>query len=235
MENPKWLLTGNRAISAQKQEAKEIERRRNRIFDFYLKPDESAKITFLDGKLNSDKLLVPVSVWMHTVKQGSRFEDFVCLQAAEETCPICESGHNKFLARLFTVIDHRANKDRNGKVHKNEKKLLVAKDRSSKYFQKLASDLGRLRFISFEVTRTSDTDPRVGNHYTVIKQWQNPKDFMNKFKLKKEQVMPANYEEVLNFVPAEELRARGFGHGGHAESYGGGGKASSTDDFDDDF
>lgn len=205
-----FLKKGKAAQEAMAQEEHKAEQRaKGQVLRFWLPKDKDACITFLDGDLADGMLDIPFYYEHQVNMNGSWNNHFICTQD-EEPCPICEGGHSPSYVGVFTIIDHAeyvSKKD--GKTYKDQVRLLVAKRDSIKQLTKLAEKRGGLRGCKFDVSRTGDKSPAIGNVF----------DFTEKLtdaqlaKLFGDKSAPLNYEEILAnmYMPAKELRKLGFG------------------------
>lgn len=209
-KKPSWMMAGKKAAHAFDEEEKKAEQKKaesSKLFRFFLKPGEGAEITFVDGDLDDDGVLMAPIYREHRLHiNGSWNNHFVCT-SDEELCPICEGGDEPSLVATFTVIVHTPYKGKN-KVYKDVKKLLIAKRNTYKMLQKIATKRGGLAGCTFDVSREGDKDAAVGGLF----------DFSEKHTLeelaahyKDADFTPANYEEELPYVSAKELREQGFG------------------------
>ena len=107
---PSWLHTGKKAKEETEKELADTERRRaeaqTRVYRFWLKAQESAHITFLDGDLDEDGLLDIPKFYEHKVRINGKWDNVVCTDSSEP-CPICAAGDKHRYVGVVTVIDHR--------------------------------------------------------------------------------------------------------------------------------
>jgi len=167
-----WLNTGNASQEGLKKaeaEQKKRQEARSGMWRFWLKPGESARITFVDGFLTKAGLLDFVSYREHHLfLNGEWGNHFVCLEGTPEgPCPICATGDNASFVGAFTILDHRKipSAKEAGKFYTDSPRLYVATMRTVKLLQTMAAKRGGLAGCTFEVMRTSDKDVRVGNHF----------------------------------------------------------------------
>lgn len=178
---------------------------------FWIPDGGETRITFLDGELDDEGLLSTVSYWEHQLKMNGHFRNWFPCTQIEEPCPICEGGEaTPSLVSVFTIIDHSEWKDKNGNTHKNEKSLFVCKRETFKRLQKIAAKRGGLAGITFEVSRTGDKSPNVGDSFDYEEK-STPKELMEKYGLSKDEVTPYDYEKVIEYRDAKALRKLGFG------------------------
>jgi len=174
---------------------------------FWMPKDTETKITFLDGKLDDDGMLDIPTYLEHQLNLDGSWQNWFACTSETEPCPICEGDDNPSLVGILTVIDHTEWEDRKGNKHKDEKKLFVCKRPTIKQLQKIATKRGGLKGITFEVSRVGEKAASVGDMFDFDKKWSTAM-LLKKFKDNK----PFNYEEVLNYQTADELRKRGFGN-----------------------
>lgn len=203
-----------------KAEAQAELQKQDNQYRFWLKEDTEAQITFLDGALLEDGTIDSVVYHEHNMFMNGRWgNNFVCIKEFEP-CPLCETaeetskGKASFVA-AFTVIDHRKYEDNAGKKHKDQVRLFVCKLETYKMLQKIATKRKGLAGCTFDVSRTGDKSPNVGNMF----------DFVSKksvsLVLKKYKVEALDYEEVIPYRDAEELINLNFGNA-----------SDNTDDYD---
>lgn len=227
----KWASRGSEASKEFEKENAARQARRDqqtKTWRFMLKPEEEARVTFVDGDLDENGVLDMLVYPQHQLfMNGSWFNFFVCVEK-QEPCPICESGDRPSLVAICTVIDHRkiqSNKDKS-KVYTNQKRLFVAKHNTFKILQNIASKRGGLAGCTFDILRAGEKDPVVGSQF----------DFIEKGKLETLKAKyieksaegklvsifaPLDYEKEIDYRTATELKKLGFGSGvpvGHEDS-----------------
>jgi hypothetical protein len=208
-----FLKKGKEAHKALQEAdaAAEIRAAQRGVRRFWVPKDGEANVTFLDGGLTSDGLLDTTSFNEHRMKINGSWRNYFPCVAQYEPCPLCQMDNNQpSLVSLFTVIDHGKYTDRNGKLHQHERKLFVAKRDTIKRLQKLAAKRGGLTGWQVSISRTGDRSPEVGTDFDFIEK-RDPADFVKSLKLKPEDVLPFNYEEVITYYTGDELRKLGFG------------------------
>jgi len=217
--NFSWLKTGKAALSAlatEEARAAAAKAEADKMWRFMLQPDESAKITFLDGELNEDGALKFNAFYEHTIKLNGRWRNFICVAEIEEPedCPLCaRSDSPKTYVGALTIIDHRKHKIQNGpnagKFIVNDRKLFVAKRGTLKLLTKIAIKHDGLAGCMFEDSRGNDKSPNVGVVFDFIKKYDSYDDIAAEWSLPMESVMPADYGEEITFYSASELIALG--------------------------
>lgn len=228
----KFLRTGAESAKLAQQDAVETEQRRaeqGKMWRFWLSDGEDARITFVDGELGPDGVLTPPRFYEHTIEvagQKAR-QNFVCPEKTNpdsgEKCPLCEQGDRPSLVALFTVIDHRQGKRRDGTVYKDTVKILAAKPTTFEMLNKLAIKRGGLAGSTFDVSRSGDKSAAVGSNFDHIEK-HTVEELQKKYirdvkdpksgKISKEMFFkPANYEEEIVYRDEDTLRQMGFGKG----------------------
>lgn len=203
-----FLKRGAAAQKIAAQEEKKAELRQNQVYRYYLPKDGSGEITFLDGDLQDGILDIPY-YHEHQVNMNNSWKNwFICTQD-EEPCPVCEGGGSAGYVGIMTVIDHSEWDSKDGKHHKDEQKLFVAKRDTIKDLQKKAVKRDGLRGCRFEVSRTGDKSASVGSSFEFTNKLTE-KELVAKYK---DKAKPVDYEEYLKaqYMPASELRKLGFG------------------------
>lgn len=248
---PSWMKRGSEAEKElERHEQQQAARRGDgRLRRYFIKDDQRDKpvqVTFLDGDLvepdsdvpGQEKVLDAPCWYEHEVKMGPRdIRQFVCLEAAEGSCPLCDIGNNKSYISALTVIDHREIQTQRGPVQ-HEKKLYAFKPTTKRKLLKLAKKNGGLRGLVIEIERSKDQNaPRVGDEFTVegqitadaIKEQLDPDG-------KKGLLEPTNYTEEAPFFTSKQLVELGIvaassADGGSGGSGGGSGGGAGDDDI----
>lgn len=212
-----FLKTGDDAVKAfnkeeERKKKREDENAKNFI-RFFLKKDQATNITFLDGDLNSggtfnnyyyEHSITPPGADPKTTSP----QQYVCVQE-DEPCPLCESGNTARFTLPLTVIDHTEYKDKQNKVHKNQKKLYIAPPSLHKDLMEKAKLRNGLTLCQFQAKRLGvDFEPRVGKSLEYLKRFTK-EEFVAEYG--EDALTPLDYNEYLPYVPAEELRKMGYG------------------------
>lgn len=216
-----FLKTGKARKAAMEEDEVRAEQRKQeygKLWRFFIpikQVNEDFTITFLDGELDDEGTLDNPVYYEHNIKVGSDYKTFVSC-CDEEVDPLQEAGQEPYLAQAFTIIDHTEYTDKEGKVHKHRKKLLVAKRRSMKQLQKLATRQGGLKGCTFIVTRTGDKAVNIGDMYDFDSKstMKELKEALVEDGVKEEDVAdlvsPADYEAELTYYTADELVKLGY-------------------------
>jgi hypothetical protein len=230
----KWMKKGEDSVALAKQEELAAEKRKEeqgKMFRFWIKEGEDARITFVDGELSAEGFLMPPRYYEHNLfLNGSWGNIFVCPEKTNpesgDKCPICAGGDRPALVALFTIIDHREFKGKNDVLHRDTPKLLVAKSATFELLNKIALKRGGLAGCSFDVSRMGDKAASVGSMFDFIEKHEDldalKKEFVRKVKDDKGKetgeivtvFKPADYETEIVYRTADELLSMGFGKGG---------------------
>lgn len=226
----KFLKTGAESVAMAKQAEAEKQKRmeeQGKMFRFWIKPKEEARITFVDGEVSAEGFLCPPRYYEHNLfLNGSWNNYFVCPEKtnpdAHDSCPICESGDRPSLVALFTIIDHRQYKsEKTQKIYLNTRKILAAKPKTFEILNKLAQKFGGLAGHTFDVSRTDDKDASVGSVFIPIE--TKSVDELKKLYVEAKTdpktntttmetyFLSADYEKEIVYRTGDQLRALGLG------------------------
>lgn len=150
-----WDFRGWRAYDENPPQVGEYDDESRR---FYIKSKDTSEhvVLFLDDD--------PPFVHEHEVWDVEKFPIRMrCGRKTQRGCPLCEAGDEPYFAGLFTILDRTEWTDRNGKAHKDEKKLLIVKTKDLIHFRKMADKRAGLLGTEWDVSRTSKQDSRIGN------------------------------------------------------------------------
>lgn len=226
-----FIKKGADSAAAAKQEAVEQKIRKEsqgKMFRFWIKTDEEAVITFVDGELSPEGFLLPPRFYEHNIKLNGQWGNtFVCPEKSAphlgQKCPFCAMGDHPSLVSLFTIIDHREYKSQDGqKTYKDQRRLFVAKTGTMEILNKIAVKRGGLAGCRFDVSRTGDKTPSVGTMFDFVSK-EEDLDVLRKLYMRehtdpktnaksvKTDFEPANYDEEIPFYDAEQLAEMGHG------------------------
>jgi hypothetical protein len=214
-ESPKmavsFLKKGAAAAQAFQQEEARAEAQKNQVFRFNIPNGSSTALTFLDGEIVDGMLDIPF-LYEHTINIAGKWQNFVCTQDSEP-CPICEGGNKPSYVGLLTVVDHSSyTSKKDGKVYKDQIRLFVAKRTTIKMLTQMAIKRGGLTGCRFDVSRTGDKEPSVGNVYDFTEKLSLSALAPAYFAEHKKALAPISYEKEIGYMDASELRKMGFGH-----------------------
>lgn len=185
-----WFRTGKDAATPQEEQlggsgsGRKFPPRR-----FWMPAGSKTELTFLDddtvplevvieGKEHS--LEYPIIIDEHQLLlNGHRRNWFTCTTRGGTRDRFCEADDRPREKAVFTVIDHGEWTDKNGNVHKDEKKLYVIPTISDAYddLLELSEDNGGLRGLRVRVKRgKTPTSTNVGTSFSVKKRYTLPDD-----------------------------------------------------------
>ena len=189
-----WFRVGEEGFKEkQKLDALAEARKEKYAPRFRLRPQESAKIVFLD----SDGFYIKE----HNLKIGGRWGNYVTCTSDFKPCPVCQSGDRPVYTAYYSIIDTRTIVTSDGKKLKNRKVLLPLKGSAINIIEDIKKKHGNLRGLVFEVKRYTAQDPNCGTVFDKIGR-------ANLAKLKDSE--PFDYEKILAPPTEEELEAMGF-------------------------
>ena len=225
-----FLKTGAESAKMAQRAAAEQEQRqseRGKLFRFWMKEKEEARITFVDGELAKEGALAgyldPPRYYEHNLFLHGQWNNFFyCPEKtnpdADDKCPLCESGDKPALVALFTIIDHRtiqSTKDKT-KVWKDTKKILVAKPQTFELLTKHAIKRGGLAGCTFDASRVGDKSAAVGSMFDFVEKkgitelqklyTTERLDPKTNVKTKVTNFTPADYEKEIAYRTGEQLR-----------------------------
>lgn len=208
-----FIKKGAQAKAVMAQEDKKVEERKKemekgKLYRFWLPEGKDGSFTFLDGNMADDILDIPF-LYEHNVYMNGNWKNwFICTQDTEP-CPICEGGGKPYYAGFFTVIDHSEWTDKQGVKHRDEVKMFVAKRDTIKQLLKLSAKRGGLRGCRFDVSRTGDKSPSVGNVFDFVQKYSE-QELSQMYGQKSK---PLDFNTILTeaYMDAKELRKLGFG------------------------
>jgi hypothetical protein len=246
-----WMKQGEEsAVIAQQEASAQAARKetQGKAFKFYLgaikqsNPPkwEEASVWFVDGEWSPKyNAMIPPRWYEHNVLVSGNYTQFICPEktlpamAAKDPaykCPFCATKDYCYLASAFTVIDLRPYTTKDGSIIPATRKLFIAKPGSMDTLNKLAAKRGGLVGCRFDISRTGEKKPGVGDVFD-FQERVDTKDpavlasmrskFTRSFESKgkdgkKEQKTvclwePLKYSEEVIFRTGDELRKMGFG------------------------
>lgn len=148
------------------------------------------------------------------------------------SCPSCAADNRGYSASALTIIHICEYKGRDGKMVRNPLRLFVAKTQAVKILAKHAEKLnGDLTGCVFEVSRTGEKSPSVGDMFTFVERVKlNDPKVLKRLGYDKPP-KPYNYEEVLKAETAQEMKDW-LSHTAVTHSGSGGGSADTGSDDD---
>lgn len=218
----KFLKKGKEGEQVTKQAEAEVEQRRaaggNTIFRYWMPDGAEQRITFLDGELSEAGLLDVPRYWEHNLQINGSWKNWFPCTKDEEPCPLCDIKAPS-LVYAFTIIDHREWEDKKDNVHKHERKLYICKGDTYKRLSKQAAKHDGLTGCTFDVGRLGDKAENVGNDFDFVEKL-SLKKLAKKYGMEKSGAtennkvcQPYDYDEVIVYRTADELREMGLGSG----------------------
>lgn len=198
-----WYKEGAEGVEA----VKEDDEQRKALFDaprrFWLKPDTSTKVCFLDTKGFFYK--------EHQFYRDGHWRNWeTCISdISEEDCPPCEAGHKYSYNCAFSIIDLTKYTDKKGNKVTASKKLLIlkagARNKVLKQKERRDNDLAH---CVFDVTRFTKKECSTGEDFEFLKRAtaDELKELCPAGENPDEWLTPFNYLEMFQPKSAEELR-----------------------------
>lgn len=219
-----WFKTGSEGEAEAKKADIEAARRRAEAMDenvvakkrrFWLPPDKSALITFLDSPsffLREHQLFI-----------GGSWQNYETCLSDFDNCPLDEAGMKPSYVVAATIIDHTEfvlKKGPNaGTLIKNQKRLIVFKSTARvKILKQKERQEGDLTFCQFEATRYSPKECSTSEDFQYVKTLTldeikvfAPATMIGKSGQQEpvdpeEWIKPFDYPEVFKPKTADELR-----------------------------
>ena len=199
-QGAEWYQTGNTGYERSKQ-IQEEQQAQYGPMRFFIKPGNSAKLTFLDTEgfyFNEHNLKI----------NGKWGNHFTCRKDFSE-CPLCDSGDRSGYVCAYTVIDHSEYETKNGRKVKNQKKLLVVRPAvMNKLARRREALEGNLTYGLFLFSRDKKEECATGEDIEFIKRMEQSN--LLKFKpanmSDEEFLAPFHYMKLFAPKSVEELR-----------------------------
>jgi len=217
-----FMKTGKEAEKLTERAEAETEQRRaaggNTIFRYWMPDKAEQQITFLDGELSESGLLDVPRYWEHNLLLNGSWKNWFPCTKDEEPCPLCDLKQPSLVYAL-TIIDHREWEDKKGITHQHERKLYICKGDTYKRLSKIAAKRDGLAGCTFDVSRIGDKAENVGNDFDFVEKL-SLKKLAKKYGMEKDGAtennkvcQPYDYDEVIKYHSADELREMGLGSG----------------------
>lgn len=133
--------------------------RKNSAWRFFMKEGETKRLIFLTDD--------PPIIDEHQLKLDGKWGNhYTCLKNLGETCPLCEAGDRPSTVGFYAIIDRTEFTKKDNTKGRDVVRVLAAKFSSLKLFKKYSQKYKGLVGIEFEVDRTGDKSPNIGNMYT---------------------------------------------------------------------
>lgn len=215
---PSWLMKGKEAKDVADEHSDAAEERkanRDKLWRYYLRPEESGRIFFLNGDIvteGEEKGSFDIDfVEEHKVTQhGSKVPSFYVCVSRTETCPLCEAGNFASFVGLFGIIDTTVFTNRDGKEFKNRKRIFAAKGQTIKKLAKKAiANGGSLEGVMLDVSRSDSRSATVGDDFDLVGAWPLEKLGKKIDAEKWEEVIAVpDFAEELTYLSGAEMREK---------------------------
>ncbi len=201
---------------AQAQSAVAVEQAKSDLallqqgFRFWIEVGGEARISFIDGILDTDGALAIPMWYEHKLMIGGRMTTITCYETKPDMgpCPVCQAGHNTGLVGALSIVNHtpyQVKKGKNaGKVLTNRRQMLVGPRAAISTLQIVAASRGGLATHCFDVYRKDRTDPRVGSVYNYLGQIQ-PEQIASLG----EEWKPYNWDDEIVMLDSAEMAKLG--------------------------
>lgn len=206
---------------------------RSQPLRFFLNKGETKKILFLDDE--------PQWAWEHSFRKGftksgkPKWRRVTCRRGMDGGCPGCSSDLIRVYTGFLTILDLSGYKDKEGKVHKNIRKLLTVGIDDGERFERYVKKNDGLTGWIVETTRFNKKNARaIGDEFEFIKRVKPFEDetFFFTSKLDGGEKKPPevyDYTKILEPMSAEDMRDFIRIDGG---SYDEGGSGSDNEEGD---
>ena len=178
---------------------------------FWIKEGSAEKkVVFLSAE--------PFNFYEHQLKLGGNWRNFeTCIKQIEDRgCPLDATDYGPYYVGAFTVVDRSEWKDRDGKVHKNTKSLLMAKPEMLRKLKLKAKKYGEndsLFGCEFDVSRSSRKAPNIGDEWDFVKRWKTPAKMTEIFG----DITEIDYEKIFLPKSFDELNTMAGKVDGHPD------------------
>jgi hypothetical protein len=212
-----------------------------KVFRFYLKKDQNAMLTFLDGAMvplsetGGEMVFDVPGAYEHSFMVDGRVADFICTMEREGTCPLCYDKKNRYYSLFFSVIDHRKNVSAQGRVYEYNKRILaVGKDSYKRLLMFLAEHINPEKgMVGLQISalKTATKSSQIGDFFK-FKSYVNLQDLASQGI----DVTPLDFSKELVYRDVASLEGLGYGMGDLDMGISSRGKsvATSLPAFDDD-
>ena len=196
-----WYKQGKEGEEAAREEEARRSSESSQIQRFWIKPNTSTRITFLDsdGFFFREHQLNLNNSWLNW---------FTCLSDFDE-CPLCEAGIPYSYVCAFTILDHSKFTTKKGETVTIRKKLLVVKGtvRSKIMKQKQYRD-GDLTFCHYDVQRFGEQDYNTGSDFEFLRRLSRDElvEMLPEGAKAEEWLKPYDYTKIFEPKSPEELR-----------------------------
>jgi hypothetical protein len=225
-----WFDTGKSAVDRanQKSTGSKISLR------FYLKPNSEATALFVDGDNTPEEPIGNFKEHAFETTDGKWPNFCTCVGPAK--CPVCKEGLRPYDAWPLTIVQLRPSwTGRDGKEHKFERKLLIAKKEAMQKILRFAAQRKGLVGTVWNIFRTGDRAYTIGDDWQFVSKvggegiltpaqrrvemakpfdisviGSDGKQIDIRAEIPTENVQPLNYRELLKPRTYEELMQDGI-------------------------
>lgn len=156
-----WYNQGYTGIAREQERQDELQGPQR----FYVPADKQKEIVFIDDD--------PFCVYEHNPKIGGSFRNWItCLQGANDDVACCKilGPNSRYYCGYLTIVDCSKWLDQKGNEHQYELRLIQAKMRTLKKFERKKADRGALAGSLFRVSRDDDRSPSCGDDFEHLKE-----------------------------------------------------------------
>jgi hypothetical protein len=199
-----WFKQGEEgAASAKAEDERRQAEFAGMVSRFWLKPDKSTKIIFLDSK--------GFYYREHQIKKnGSWLNWETCISdIGEDDCPVCENGYKYAYVCAFSIIDCSKYTDKRGNKVTARKKLMICKSTARNKILKRKEKLdGDLTGCIFEVTRYNEKESSTGEDFEFLQRVtvEEIKELCPQGDDAAEFIKPYDYIDLFQPKTVDELR-----------------------------
>jgi hypothetical protein len=202
MAEPSWFDTGKGAVDRANQKSSGFAASRR----FYMKTGSEAAIIFLDGDNTDAEPIGSFREHAYVTKDG-KWPNFCTCPGPKDCTTFCKGGIRPYDGWPFTIIQvSPVYKDRDGKEHFNERKLLISKKEAMQKILRHLSHRKGLVGTVWNIFRSSDRSYTIGDDWQFDRKIggdvqmppQARRELISKeLSLPPEGVLPLVYREIL--------------------------------------
>jgi len=204
-----WYQKGSTAESRER--ARKEARSNRKIGRFFLKGKETRRIIMLDDQ--------EFCIWEHHLKINGQWGNFfTCRKGADQndpSCPLCTSKASRSYTGFITVLDETGWKNSKGEMIKYGRQLFPMSIQILERFATVRDRKTSLVGTVWELTRSSDSAPRLGDVWDYIETVDPFEDekywFTSRMEGKKKPPEVFDYKEIFMPLSCQEMRALGLG------------------------
>ena len=156
-----WYQKGYSGIPKEQQRLEEMQGPQR----FYVPAEKQKEFVFVDDD--------PFCLYEHNPKINGSFRNWItCLQGASDDAVCCKilGPNTRYYCGYYTIVDCSKWKDQKGNEHQFEMRLIQAKMRTLKKFERKKTDKGTLVGCLYRATRDDDKAPSCGDDFDFVKE-----------------------------------------------------------------